>query len=898
MKKHQRPKIPQLPNWLASKFIDEDLLEEFFGDLNEIYDERVLAKGRLYGKLMYWVDVLHLIIGFSSSKIFKTQNNPTVMYRHYLTLSIRNIFRSKVYSAINILSLAIGMGVVLTICQYIYFEFSYDNFHSNYQNTYRVVIDRINSKGDPYPYPYETGYAFGVTAKTELPEINQFVRLHNYSGGAVIANSERNKIFTEDAMNMFFVDNTFLSMFNFALKQGKTGTASNDKYSIVLTEESALKYFGSENPMGKTLTLSGGVSPGNYTVTGILEPLPPNSHLQFKFLLPIENYMEYGWGGAATKNDDGWSSPDMTTYVQVNESADVNLVTEKLNQIIHKHNRERNVHEGIAENLLLQPIADIHLKSNPKVDQGMVRNNGQIQSITFFGTIAFFILVIAWVNNINLSTARSIQRAKEVGIRKSIGAFKKQLVGQFMVESLLVNSIAAILAIGLVSLTLPLVSGILKQEFGFSLIREPMFWIWFSTMIILGSILTGLFPAFILSSFKPISMLGAYKVPKAKSFSLRRGLITFQFMISLFLISGTYLVYKQIKFMQTQKLGMDIEKILVLKGPEVNLDKTNLESTLQTFSDNVADHHSISSVAASSSVPGKGYNTGLAIRKLGDPASSEKFGRVIFAGFGLPETYNLEFLAGSSPSSKNANSSVVPIVINEEAVHTFGLVSPENAIQQKLYFKGDTFNVSGVVKNYHWHSLAEAHTPYLLEFYADCRSYFSIKVNLSDLPGSLEHIESVYNSFFPGNAFEYFFLEDEFNRQYQSDIQFGNLFFAFTVLAIFIACIGLFALISYSTLSRVKEIGVRKIHGASVKNIMMLLSREYVILLLIASVLAIPVIFYWGNKWLDNYAFRTNLGVQIFVLPLIALIFISFFTVSYRTFTAAKINPVDSLKNQ
>jgi putative ABC transport system permease protein len=343
---------------------------------------------------------------------------------------------------------------------------------------------------------------------------------------------------------------------------------------------------------------------------------------------------------------------------------------------------------------------------------------------------------------------------------------------------------------------------------------------------------------------------------------------------------------------------MDIEKILVLKGPEVNLDKTNLESTLQTFSAKVADHHSISSVAVSSSVPGKGYNTGLAIRKLGDPASSEKFGRVVFAGFGLPETYNLEFLAGSSPSSQNSTSLVVPIVINEEAVHTFGLVSPENAIHQKLCFKGDTFNISGVVKNYHWHSLEEAHTPYLLEFYADCRSYFSIKVNLSDLQGSLAHIEQVYNSFFPGNAFEYFFLEDEFNMQYQSDIQFGNLFFAFTVLAIFIACIGLFALISYSTLARVKEIGIRKIHGASVKNIMVLLSREYVILLLIASVLAIPIIFYWGNTWLDNYAFRTNLGVQVFVFPLIALVLISFFTVSYRTLAAAKINPVDSLKNQ
>jgi putative ABC transport system permease protein len=898
MKKDRTPKIPRLPNWLASKFINENLIEEFFGDLNEIYVERVSAKGRFYGRLMYWVDVLHLIIGFSSIKIFKFQNNPAVMYRHYLTVSVRNIFRSKVYSTINILSLAIGMGVFFTICQYIYFEFSYDNFHNNFQNTYRVAIDRIKSKGDPYPYPYETGYAVGITAKTEVPGINQFVRLHNYSGGAVVANSEQNKIFTEEAMDIFFVDNSFLDMFKFPLNQGKVETAFNDKYSIVITEKTALKYFGTENPMGKFLTLSGGVSPGNYMVTGILEPLPLNSHLQFNFLLPIENYMEYGWGGAATKNDDGWSSPDMTTYVRIDESADINSITEKLNQLINNHNKERNAQEGITENLRLQPIADIHLKSDPTVDQGMVRNNGQIQNIKFFAIIAFFILVIAWVNNINLSTAHAIRRAKEVGIRKSIGAFKKQLIGQFMIESLFVNAISAVLAIGTASLALPTVGDILKQEFEFSLIGVPMFWVLSSIMIILGSVLTGLFPAFILSSFKPISMLGAYKVPKPGNFSLRRGLITFQFIISLFLMSGTYLVYKQIKFMQTQKLGMDIEKILVLKGPEVNLNNANLESILQTFKEQVTDHHSISSVAASSSVPGKGYNTGLAIRKLGDPVSSEKFGRVVFAGFGLPETYNLEFLAGVSPSHNTTNGSIAPIIINEEAVQAFGLGSPENAIQEKLYFKGDTFTISGVVKNYHWHSLEEAHTSYLLEFYADCRSYFSIKVNLSDLEGSLAHIESVYNSFFPGNAFEYFFLEDEFNRQYQSDIQFGNLFFAFTVLAIFISCIGLFALISYSTLSRVREIGIRKIHGASVNNLMILLSKEYVLLLLVANGLAIPAIFYWGNTWLTNYAFRTSLNFNVFLLPLLALIVICLFTVSYRTFLAAKRNPLESLRTE
>jgi len=887
---------PKVADWLLSKFISENLLEEFYGDLLEIYDGRISTRGRVYANMMYWIDILHLIFGFASFKTFKRQNNPFVMHKHYLIVSIRNLARTKLYSFVNILSLAIGMGAALTIFQYIYFELSYDKMHDNLENIYRISIDKIQPKGDPYPYPYETGYAVGVAAKSEIPEIDQYVRLHKYSGGATISNSDQNKTFSEDALDILFVDKPFLKVFYFPLKLGKAESAFNDKFSIVITEQMAQKYFGSENPMGKILTVSGGVSPGSYTVTGILDPLPLNSHLQFNFLLPLENYMEYGWGGAATKNDDGWSSPDITTYITIEKSADIDLVNKKLNVLINKYRNEKNLHEGIIEKASLQPVGEIHLKSDPDVDQGLVRNNGNSLDITFFFIIAFFIVIIAWVNYINLSTARSIHRAKEVGVRKSVGALRKQLISQFLTEAIVVNSISACLAIGIAALALPFVNDIIQKEFDFTLVELPMFWIGYTTFIILGSLLSGFFPAFILSSFKPISMIGGYKLPKPGTFSLRSGLLTFQFLISLFLISATYLVYKQITFMKSQELGMDIEQILVLKGPEVNLDRSNLESVLEAFRKKIADHHSILAVAASSSVPGKGYNTGLGIRKLGDPADADKFGRVVFSGFGLPEAYNLEFLAGKSPVQDRSDLSPVPVVINEEAVHTFGLSTPENAIQEQLFFKGDTFKIAGVVRNFHWHSLADAHTPYLLEFYGDCRSYFSIKMNLSNTQESLTHIESVYNSFFPGNAFEYFFLEDEFNRQYQSDVQFGNLFFLFTVLAIFIASVGLFALVSYSATLRIKEIGVRKILGASTSSLMILLSKEYLRLLMFASIFAIPAVLFWGNSWLNNYAFKTGFSAELFIFPLGILTGISLSTVGYRALRAARTNPVDSLR--
>jgi putative ABC transport system permease protein len=879
-------------------FCREDYLEEIEGDLTEVFEKQFETHPRQAKWKFAWSVMKYFRPTFMKSFKNYYQPNSYSMFKSYFKIGWRNLLRNKGYSTINISSLAVGMGVCLTICQYLYFELSYDTFHDNSKNTYRIAIDKTKPGADSYPYPYETGYAVGVSAKEQILEINQYVRMHKYSGGAVVNNPEKNKPLTEDALNMFFVDKTFLQVFDFPLKEGNKEKVFDDKFNIVITEKAALKYFGSDNPMGKALTVSGGVSPGDYSVSGVLEELPINSHLQFDFLMPVENYMEYGWGGAATKNDDGWSSPDFATYITLDKSADIDLVCKKLDQLIIRYKGAKNAHENITEKARLQPVADIHLKSDTNVDPGLVRNNGNILDIQFFLIVAFFILLVAWINYINLSTARSIYRAKEVGIRKSIGALKRQLIGQYLVESVVVNLIAAILSIGIAALALPMLTTIIEKELELSLLQIPMFWVWFLIVIVFGSLLSGLYPAFVLSSFKPISMLGAHKMTKGGNFNLRRGLITFQFLTSLLLISGSYLVYQQITFMKTQELGMEVEKILVLKGPEVNLNRSTLESTLLSFTEEVADHHSIAAVAASSSVPGKGYNTGIAVRKLGAPTSADKFGRVVFAGFGLPTAYNLEFIAGKSPTQDMLNGKQVVVVINEEAVLAFDLGSAENAIHQKLYYKQDTFMIAGVVKNFHWHSLVDAHTPYLFEFYNDCRSYFSFKINLSNIPESLSHIKSTYNSFFPGNAFEYFFLENEFNKQYQSDEQFGKLFFAFTVLAIFIACIGLFSLVSYSITLRTKEIGIRKVLGAGISNLMILLSREYLILLLIANVLAIPVITYWGRAWLNNYAFRTELGIGLFLIPGLPITIISLLTVSYQTYLAANANPVNSLKSE
>lgn len=876
-----------MANWLASRFIDAHLLEEFFGDLKEIYEYRISTKGKVYATLMYWVDVLHLVIGFASFNLFKRRTNPAIMHKHYLLIAIRNLARTKIYSIINILSLAVSMGVCLVICQYIYFELSYDCFHTNYKNTYRVIIEEVNT--DLKETSPLIGYSFGVSAKEDIPEIKHFMRQQRFNRGAIVTNPANQLIFHEEINDLLFVDHSFFQMFNFPLKKGNQKSLFDDKYNVVITEKTAKKYFGVDEPIGKTLRINGPPSPGDYTVTAVLEDLPLNSHLQFDFLIPIENYIEFGWGGAVKKQG-GWNGFSVATYLTLDESADPDLVRQKLNRLIAQHNDN-----GIVKNVILQPIADIYMKSNIYADAGFISSTGNMQNIRVFSIISLFVLFIAWANYVNLSTARSMLRAKEVGVRKSIGAFRKQLISQFIFESLLVNVISALVAIGFAFLLLPFLSDIIGKEIQLSLIQNPMFWVWFLAIVLFGSLFSGLYPAFVLSSLKPISMLKGSKAVQVGSVNLRKSLIVFQFLASLLLISGSYLVYKQTSFMKGQELTIELEKILVLRSQQVAIDTNIIQSKFKLFCNEMLGLHVVSAVTSSTVVPGQfGVNS---YRRLGQPESATPYTRSIFAGIGFSETYGLKFLAGG-PFTEGMKEEAV-VIINESAVHTFGFASPEDAIQQNLVLGGRQRTVVGVVENFNWHSLKEPHIPYVISL-TNVRQnpYISLKMSVSDLAGSLAQVESKFRALYPDQPFEYFFADDAFNRQYQSEVQFGKIFFSFAALAIFIACTGLFALVSFSTTLRVKEIGIRKVLGADARHLVLLLSKEYVALISLAILAAIPMIWYWGSLWLSNYATRIHIGLDLFVIPALILIIIAALTVSQKTFTTAQANPVDSLRKE
>lgn len=906
MNVNKKNRTPALATWLANRLLKSSLHEELLGDLEEIYLERVSENGKLYARIKYWLDMLHMLIGFSSLNPFKTDS---AMYKHYLIIAQRNLWRNKVYSLINILSLGIGMSVCLLIAAYVYFEFSHDRYHDNFENTYRVILENTNAANEKGSSPYTT-YAFAEAAKAEIPEIDSFTRVYQPDESALVTNPETEKTISQNAESFLFADKNFLERFNFPLKSGTPESVQNGMYDMVITEEIAEKYFGKKNPLGKNLRIDGGNSAGNYTVTGVLKKLPLNSHLKFDFLIPISNFWNQGNGGSA-KRYGGWERQWYGTYFTLGTTASPKTVSAKLDEVLLKYEGEVLSENRGIEKTTLQNLGDIHLASDKYTVPDYAANKGNLLNVQIFIIIAIFILFTAWFNYINLSTARSMHRAKEVGIRKSIGAHKKQLATQFLTESLLVNLIAAMLAFSLAFVVLPLLNTSIGIELDYGLFETPFFWLSFTTAVISGSLLSGLYPTLVLTSLGPIGALGGGKMTSLGNLSLRKGLIAFQFVASLLLIAGTFLVYKQVTFMKNQELGMDMEKVVVLKGPTIISDMpevtdgTNMDQirTAQAFTKAIFDsfkgelvaHSAISAVTGSRAIPGMSQSISRNdIRKMGQPASAGKYGRSFPVGPGFVEMYGFKLLAGASFSEHTTKDGHV--IVNEEALNSYGLGSPQDALQQKIMMGSSPKTIIGVVKNFHWQSLRDQHTPYILRSGGGINSFISVKINTSDIAGSLGHIKKKYASFYPGNPLDYFFMDDAFDRQYREDVQFGNLFLGFSILTIFIACIGLFALVSYSANLKTKEIGIRKVLGAGTGNLMLLLSKEYIVMLGIAVVISIPAIVFLGKSWLSNYAFRIELGIDTIIAPVLVLLLISIVTVSRQTYTSANTDPVKALR--
>ncbi|QMU26711.1 ABC transporter permease [Adhaeribacter radiodurans] len=823
------------------------------------------------------------------------------MFYHSLKIAFRTLWRHKFVAGINLFGLALGMAACLLILQYTSFEWSYDRFHVNSNQIYRLLLEKNPAEGLTEKSA-KTEPELGTALKASFPEIKEVTRATPWIGGVVstVGTNGPQQAFNES--NLLFVDAAFLRLFSFPLIKG-SAAALDEPNTVIITEQTAKKYFGEQNPLGKTLTLDNHNQGHHFKVTvrGICRDVPANSHLKFKFL--VSRHVTGQEGGPHT-----WAG---YTYVLIAPKTNVNALETQLHRFMQKYPGNQTGNQGNKQILSLQPLTSIHLYSN-LADE--VPGSGNGKTIWFLTVIAGFILLIAYVNYINLATAQATERAKEVGIRKVLGSQRSHLIRQFFLESFLLNLLSAAFALALVQVGWPWFSQVVGIPSSFSLEHPYLFGGAFLGILTVGALLSGLYPALVLSAYQPVQVLKGKLGQLKQGITLRQSLVVFQFVASVSLMTGTFTVYRQLQYMRSKDLGIDITQTLIIAAPQARRETLEQELAFyqksSIFKTEISRYPGISGVTLTSNVPGIAIDWAPRYFSNANAPNSAAVNRPTMAvGPEFIDQFNLTVIAGDKISSEKAKQmtarEVAPIMLNEAAVRACGFASPEKAIGQTLFMRngsGKNFKneVVGVLRDFHQRSLKEAYTPLIFLISEDASSitHYALKVNSSDLSHTIAQIENTYRSLFPDSPFEHFFLDEFFNQQYQTDQQFGYIFGLFTGLAIFVACLGLFGLCLFTITQRTKEIGVRKVLGASVANIVSLLSRDFLKLVLVANVLAWPLA-YWGMQtWLQNYSFRIPISAWLFVVPTLLVLGLALLTVSFQAIKAAIANPVEALRNE
>ena len=798
------------------------------------------------------------------------------MFKIYVLVALRNLLSHRVSSFVNILGLAISMAAFVLIIQYVRFELSYDDFHVNEARIYRIQQDRYN-KG-----VITTQWAAGCSAVGQalfenFPEVENFTRFQKING----IMSQGDIKFREE--NIYIADTSFFEVFSFNLS-GDPDALLGKPLEMAMSESTARKYFGDEDPIGKTLRFNGVVE---LMITGIYEDIPRNSHLKPDMVISWATIVQF----RGPEINTAWQWDSFFNYILLNPSSDYRQFETKIADYVNELLREDHERWSAEVVYNLQPIRSIHLHSDFMFE---AEPNGNARSVYALLVISIFLVIIAWINYINLTSSRSLARAREVGMRKISGALKQQLLTQFLMESLLVNLFGMILAILFVLLIHPYFNMLTGEQLDYSLVNNPGFWGCVVAVFIFGAFISGIYPALFLSSFKPVTVFQGVSEIKIGGLGMRRILVIFQFASSLLLIAGTLAVYMQISFMKNHDLGVDIKNVLVLKGPSVN-DSTYVE-TFNAFKAELSRHPDIKSITASTAVPGRQpeWNAG-GIRRISEgPEQSDQY-RIIGFDFNFVDFYGLSILEGRNFSEDFGQNSET-VLFNESAIQLMGFEDYASAMNVPIYFWGDTFNIVGVVKNYHQEGLKEVQEPLIFRFFRNAADYYSIRLNPDNIQGVVAEVKKQWDIFFSRNPLEYFFLEDYYNEQYRNETRFLKVFSLFALLAIIIACLGLYGLSSYTTAQRTREIGIRKVLGSSVGNAVILLLRYFLIQVLIAIPFGLGTGYYFMSRWIRNFAFQLHIGWWFFVVPVMMVVLIAVLTVSSQVIRTATVNPAESLR--
>ncbi len=796
------------------------------------------------------------------------------MFKNYIKIAFRNIIKNKVYSFINITGLAIGIAGSLLILVYVAGQLSYESMHENRDRIVRVSVQF--GKDDASMTLAGAMPALGPAAAANIPDVKSAVRFRADQDAKIKIGD---KIFTEH--NFFFADSNVFNVFTFPLIEGNKETALNNPTSIVISKSTAEKYFGDVDAVGKTLTYNGKY---NFIVSGVMMDVPENTMLKCDLIAPISRAFQI------QKAELPWNSfGDTYTYLYLNKNMSLDDLSSKLHGLLQK-----NTNEAFASMIKFKvlPLKNIYFESNM---MGELGPTGDITTVYLLSSIAFLVLLIACLNFINLSTARSIKRAKEVGLRKVLGADRRRLIAQFYGESLIVTLAAIIISVLIFELTNPMLNNYLGVKFSGSSFNSPYFFLILTGLLIFVSTFAGIYPAVFLSRFKPVDSLKSGKTPGSSSSLLRKILVVSQFAITIFLIIGTAAIYKQINFMRNSDLGFNKKDVVVLKYP---VSKDGMKDKYTVLKDAFKSIPGITDVSGSYTLPGINSKETESVRLKGKPAKDFAMFQAVGVDYNFIPTLGLKLTKGRNFEEKYSTDKSDAIIMNQAAVKYLGL---ENPIGTEVMLpagngKERAAKIIGVIKDFHVTSFRKNIEPMFL--YINPNYYYNIalKIDPKYKDTIISSLKQEWNKVLPGVQFDYSFLSQTYNSLYESDEKTGNLFSIFSFLSILIACMGLFGLVSYSIEVRTKEIGIRKVLGADVKSISTLMSKDFIKWTLIANIFAWPLAYLAVSKWLDGFAYKTSIGFSIFIAAAVIVLLIALITVSIQAIRAASANPVKAIR--
>lgn len=857
-------KPPAFAAWILARMVRGEDRASIMSDFLEIFEQISIKKGCLAARIWYWGQAARSIPMFIVNNIYWGGT----MFKNCLKIAVRILKRNKVYSVINIAGLAAGLACSLFVFLYVWDELSYDRFHKKADRIYRIaqlihIEDRVDSA-------LPTSPILAPTLLQDFPQIESAARIRQ-DGWSIVKRGE--ECFEET--HIYGVDPAFFDVFSFKLLQGNPHTVLADPNTVVLTRSTSQRYFGDRDPIGQILT----IDEEEFTVTGIIEDAPRNSHFHFDFLTSISSYP----GSQTTK----WFEVFCATYIVLKKGESPKKLESRFPAFVLKH-----IYEGkpggnrMFKNweFFLQPLTDIHLHSHLLL--GEFEPNSHMAYVYIFSVIAVFILLIACFNFVNLSTARAGIRAREVGIRKVVGSNRSQLMSQFLGESLFFSLAAFALSFILIILFMPVYESLIGKHILLQDYMTMPVLICLIILVLAVGIGSGLYPAAILSSFRPAAVIkgSGVQTQRFRSSVLRKSLIVFQFTISIFLIAGVGVVYQQTEYFQNKRLGFDREHVIVVRKAHL------LGQNRPAFKRKLLQHSKIQNVSATGSLPGRD----TALRFITPEGSEEGVVLSLFyCDQDFLKTLKLKMAEGRFFSREYSTENRA-IIINQETARQLGWTQP---IGKTFRSGSNKYHVIGVLEDFHQASLHEKIGKMGILF-AENAGFFAVRVRPANIQDILDFIAQSWESFSPPLPLDYYFLDQEYARLYAAEMRIQNLSFTFSLLAVLVSCLGLFGLASFTAERRRKEFGMRKVLGASISDILILMSKAFLKWVVIANMIAWPAAYYFMNKWLQNFAYRINLNIWPFLLSGLAALGIALLTVSYQTIKAATANPVDSLRHE